>query len=585
MRLLDAENRSTSDVTDRPAHWQRPAARSLSVVLFFALCGALLLLVVPYFLPVRPALSDSYLFGFNNRGAILLWLLFSLAFGVWHGPLQNQERVSADTGVSDRRPLWAMLTLAALLHTAAWIACNFYGPLQEALYCTDRLQHLASGERIFRDFEFAYGAGLLYLPLFLSRLLHLSLLNAYCCSLMIEQLAGIVLLWYVVKAASAHARRRYSIFLLLSLTCLAWVPLVAAQYTSLRYWFAPAVAVLVYDLAIVRHQRRLAWLCLVGGLLVTLLISPEQVVPLLGGVSLFSVLFLSRLWRWIFPGLLLFLLAAVTILWAAFRAGALETLITIGSGAYAVPIGPAPVLLPLLTLLLVAACVFVEAIRCRTSGTVTTLLLCLSPFSLSAAFGRFDPVHLIANTFTATLVAWVALSRNERWWRTVAAAYSVIVFVFPTQLPMVYRSDFKLIKTAPKRVKTFAAAEVPTFYSPLGPVPAAHPGAASRFNFQTGRFYGATDLITNHQMAELLNEMRAKGSAPMLMMHATCIVTSSAKALMLFNTGLYYPKPRHTNPTLKPLCNEIETNYQVIAHPSLTLPDGWYLVRRRPDAH
>jgi hypothetical protein len=39
--------------------------------------------VIPFHVPVHDGLSISYLLGFNNRAALLLFLIFTLSFALW----------------------------------------------------------------------------------------------------------------------------------------------------------------------------------------------------------------------------------------------------------------------------------------------------------------------------------------------------------------------------------------------------------------------------------------------------------------------------------------------------------------------
>lgn len=38
---------------------------------------------LPYYIPQRPVASDSYLFGYNNRAAVILLLAFSAGAAIW----------------------------------------------------------------------------------------------------------------------------------------------------------------------------------------------------------------------------------------------------------------------------------------------------------------------------------------------------------------------------------------------------------------------------------------------------------------------------------------------------------------------
>src|ERR1039458_3803864 len=43
-----------------------------------------LIFYLPYFVPQKPTASASYLFGYNNRAAVVLLLVFALGFAIWN---------------------------------------------------------------------------------------------------------------------------------------------------------------------------------------------------------------------------------------------------------------------------------------------------------------------------------------------------------------------------------------------------------------------------------------------------------------------------------------------------------------------
>ena len=58
------------------------APLAIAVVL---LAGAAATLVLPYFVPVAPVISESYLLGFNNQACFVIFVTFALFFSWWTG--------------------------------------------------------------------------------------------------------------------------------------------------------------------------------------------------------------------------------------------------------------------------------------------------------------------------------------------------------------------------------------------------------------------------------------------------------------------------------------------------------------------
>ena len=564
------------------ARWKAPPGRPVRQVALFCLAGAIGICVLPYFLPVTPSFSDSYSLGFSNRGALVVFLLFALLFAWWRGEVA-EEPANGGRAVSKRAMAWA-LGLTVLFEGTVWWYGTRLTPMHESLYLLDRLRHLAQGRRVYADFEFAYGAGLLYVPLWLSRSLHLSLVNGYFFSLMVECLVGVLLLRDVVDAVGTERRHGDAIFLLLFLTTLAWSLLFGVQYTPFRYWMAPWVAVTAFRLGVWEGRRRMALLTLAAGFAGVLFFSPEQAVALLGGVLLFAATFWGRRgWRET-TGLGGFVMVAAVLLWIGYRLRMFDTFKAMASGGYTMPVTPAPDLLPGLGLLMVAGCTLVGAVRRRAEGTVGLLLICISVFLLPTALGRFDEVHLMMNTFSAAVVGWAVLARRERYWWWAWRGYVGIIFVAP--MPLLLINYWHLGKVGVE-VARYQKAHPPdgqeshkgAVYSPFGPLPANDPAGPYAVEVDTGRFYGVENIMTEKQAEEKVSEMQAWGRSPMVVGPHGCEWRARSRSVALKTSGLYVPKARFTATELEPMCREIREAYEPAE--GERLPEGWVWMRRR----
>ena len=138
-----------------------PQKGALIALLFAAIFG------LPYFVPVSPTVSTSYLAGFNTKMAVMILALGTGLFA-WFtngGLYQTQD--------DDSRLSWKVLVGAVAL-TFATCLFRLHLTIGRALggdtyYFLNRQQMVAAGLVPYRQFEFAYGPLLLYPSVWISQ--------------------------------------------------------------------------------------------------------------------------------------------------------------------------------------------------------------------------------------------------------------------------------------------------------------------------------------------------------------------------------------------------------------------------------
>jgi hypothetical protein len=135
-----------------------------------------LIFYLPYFVPQKPTASASYLFGYNNRAAVVLLLVFSVGFAIWNRGcgIKLQPAVGEGKKVS-RKVLAICLAIQMAVCLAMVSLVGALGGFFESAYEIDRTGLLAQGKAPYVDFEWPFGASFVYGPLWLARLLHTSL--------------------------------------------------------------------------------------------------------------------------------------------------------------------------------------------------------------------------------------------------------------------------------------------------------------------------------------------------------------------------------------------------------------------------
>ncbi len=454
----------------------------------------------------------------------------------------------------------------------------------------ERLHHLAAHERMYRDFEFAYGAGLLYLPLWCSRLVHHRLMDGYFLVLSLEWILGVGLAAYCVhvcgKGLGAPSRRCGAIFLALVFTNLSWWTLSGAQYTPVRYWLAPAVAVCSFSAA---ERTRSAYLSAAAvvlpvGFALLLWISPEQAIALLGGTLLW-VAFFPRQPRPMYVAIAALCAVAVPLLVFTWRSGGLSTLWGMQAGAYAIPVTLTAYLLPALGLLLLAACDAVEQFRRHSAPAVTTYLVCLAIVLLPSAMGRYDEVHLLSNTFAGALVGWFVLARDEALWPSGLGAYFLLVIAL--HIPALKEELGNLGRLAQQTSAQGSSATAKPIVLPAQPIYAPFeswltltPSATMAVPVQLGHFFGLENVLTRAEAEEKAAEIRGQAGKTILVGPYVCQMTAAPEVTEAFTHGLYARGPRHSADQLQPICDELDRHWVEV--PGGSLPYGFHLRRYRP---
>ena len=583
----------------------------------FLTAGFIAVFFLPYGVPVAPAISDSYVFGFNNRAALVCFLVFAASFAYWSGGLglvvRTADRLPASRALS-RRLLWVTLAITSSVTLSFWLAYRGIGAINEGGYLMDRLQHLASGETIYRDFEFIYGPTVLYFPLVLHRVFHLPLLDAYYLAWSLAWVGGIALLWLTVEWTCGTSPRKDGIYLLAFLGFIFSTVSLGLNYTPLRFAGAPFFAALTMRVLDTQRSVLPAVLTALGGGSWVMFYSPEQGIAFVLGTFVFFLVFVDRGLPNYVPSVVLLACGECLLAVALWRTGVLHYMRGMAGGGYNLPLLPSLNTLVLLGLLLAAGCVLANSLRLRRRGSAVEYLVLISLFALPAAFGRCDPGHIFMNTLGAFLAAWTVISYRPtagRWmvWSYLAsvlflplALYQENNFVmFPVKVALLSPRDphpalrrwtslamnhtvgeHRTAAMLAKWGRAFPMAvvsDVPpgrTMLAPLG-YPSTLVSARST-EITNGRYRGLGNVMAPYEVDEKLAELRGHPDQLLLFTaenRCPPVVPSSSPALptpefdraarreLLLNLQpLYLPHARHTEALLSPVCAYIVDHYR-----------------------
>ncbi len=600
-----------------PQDLRLPRRSTLSVLLVLV-AGLVAVFAVPFHVPVAPSISDSYTFGFNNRAALVLFVLFAFGFAWWSGGLGLQPAMPEDGLVAppmSRRLLRITLGITAVVTITFWLAYRSVGAINEGAYLMDRLQHLAAGQSMYRDFEFIYGPLLLEIPLQLHGWLHLSLLDAYYLSWILDWIAGVWLLWITVAWCCETSPRKNGIYLLAFLGFIFSTVSLGLNYTPLRFVAAPFFAAAIGRVLATRRSALPAAVLSLFCAAFILFFSPEQGIAFCAGTLLFFLLFVSRSHQQSVPAIAVLLVGAAVLIALLLHSGVVHYMRGMAAGGYNLPLLPSFNTLIELLLLLVAICVLTNSVRAKSPGGPLEYLILIALGALPAAFGRCDGGHMFMNTLGAFLAAWTVLSYIKsagRWmvWSYVAGALFLPLalyqannfFMFPVKAALFSPADphpalrsfaqstLRRALGAHRSQATFAkwraaypvtvSSNVPRDQALLAPL--GYPSTLLLGDLPpitNGRYRGLGNVMAPYEVQEKVDELRDHPEALLLFTRGTACPAEDAHGdptsgsiaaedrqkrheLFLNLLPFYVPHVRHREDFLAPVCHYISTHYQ-----------------------
>ncbi len=389
---------------------------------------------IPTLIPGKLAASESYMFGYNNRVGFILFILLTAIGAIYSGRLQLQFPLTGQRADSVQpATFWKCMAGALGVCIVMYFLTARLGGFGESAYLINRVDLAAHGLRPYRDFEYAYGASFIYLPILLSKILHITIPNAYYLFWALNVLGGVWFLVEVINRIDYSGKHKNEIFLMLYWFMIPGIVSTGLNYAGLRFLSAPLFALLVFRS--IRDRKFKSQIS--GSLLVVLftaillLISPEIGIVFGLGASAFFFLFYmnSEHKLWLVPYIsMLFLLACLFGL--ANKLNVFYTLKSMGSGGFNFPIIPAPHILILFALTFLCACYLVFALATGNFRSNTVLVLFVSIPSLAGALGRCDPGHVAFYGIGIFIVGLLCISNSDRWWKVSKAAFVLIFIIF-----------------------------------------------------------------------------------------------------------------------------------------------------------
>ena len=404
--------------------------------MLYAAAALTAILYVPYFFSPQPSASDSYVFGYNNRIGVALLLLFSIAGAIWTKGCGLTLRSAAATKNVSFRTLWVCMGITFTGCIAMILFAGRFGGILESSYEIDRVWLLSQGKVPYIDFEWPFGVFFLYGPLWLTKILHLSVIQSYDLFWTLASVAGIGLLFATVNLVDYASERKTPIFLLLYAATLLSIGLMGTHYTMLRYATPFLFILLIYKVSSrgkgTGSQFRAAALALCFTVCL-LLLSPEMAVA--HAFACMLLLFPRRSaispipMR---PYLYVAMLAGLVVIFgSAFKLHVLDTLIASGGGADSFPILFSSAVLFFFAVVFLCACAIVQRWSQSGPNDNSVALILVSIPLLAAALGRCAPGHILWNGMGLFLAASFYASSSRRPWKLYRNCFFAFMIAIP----------------------------------------------------------------------------------------------------------------------------------------------------------
>jgi hypothetical protein len=401
----------------------------------YVLGSLILIFQLPYLVPLVPAASDSYLFGYNNRVGIALLLILATIGVVWTRGLHLGLPVARGSRQVSRRALAFSLVAVLIGCAAMFFIAGRLGGFGESSYEIDRIWLTSIGKRPYFDFEWPFGAALLYGPLAIHRLFALSIPQSYHLFWVMNCLLGVWLLYATLNAVDFPSERKTSIFVVLFL---AWFPAImntGTHYTLTRYAL-PLYFIVVVQKWIRRGDARAYFFATLQVCIFTtilLLYSPEIAIAFaLAAAGLLPLLAQKK--NPTFFVAYLSLIALLAMLFSvASRFRVMDTVKASGGGADSFPIILSSHILLFFAALFLCLCCVYRRFATRTLSDNSLGLIAVAVPMLPAALGRCDPGHVLLNGLGIFLAALLYASGSNRFWKHTRLAF-ILVFIVLAQL-------------------------------------------------------------------------------------------------------------------------------------------------------
>lgn len=421
------------DNSKRTAPLLSPKTSTVSRWLFcaYAIVCLAAIFYLPYRVPLAPSVSDSYLFGYNNRAGIVLLLIAVTIGAIWTRGLNLKLCVARPSEPVPRKFLVVSIVAVLAGCLAMYMLAGRFGGFGESSYEIDRAWLLSQGKTPYVDFEWPFGVALLYGPLLISRTISVNIVQAYYIFWIINCLLGTLLLFAVINLIDYPSKSKKAIYLLLFGSWFLSILNMGTHYTLVRY-ACPLYFLLLIQNSFKRGGVR-GWIRAgylgIAFTIVLFLISPEVAIAFAWACICIFIVSPHQWNSGVLIGFSAWLVAMAAVFWASLRLHILDTVRASGGGADSFPIAPAPHFLLFFVALFLCACYLYQRFTSQRGYDNTIGMIAFSIPMIAAALGRGDPGHVLLNGLGIFIASMFYLSNQEIAWKWYKAAFIFLLIL------------------------------------------------------------------------------------------------------------------------------------------------------------
>lgn len=554
---------------------QLPDKRLFGAFIVFSLLAVFYL---PYFVPVPPSATESYIFGYSNRLGILLLLLLVSLGAIWTRGLKLAFVSNEESAWVPLRYLWYFLFIEFAGCAAMYFKVRRFGGVAEAAYEVQRIWLLSRGKVPQIDFEWTYGPGLLYVPLWIHRYLHLSISDAYYLFWVVASLVGIILLYITLNVVDYRTGKKAEIFVLLGISWLLCIPSLGVNYSGLRFVTPLLFILLLYRMS--RSEGRVAYAgaCVLAPVFtaVLFLISPETAIALAFACSIVLYLEMPSTLRVSAVFCYFISLAGLALVIAAsYKFHMLDSVLYAGGGANSLPMIVAPVTLLFFAATFICACyLFRRTLRNGPRDNTVAIVVFSIPMTF-AALARCDPAHILGNGLGILIATFFYAGGFPRMWKLYRVAFitafivlngltvgifSLIYRAGPSRLLLPEKANLASLYPESRGLMSDGIFEAPFGYTPNGGAVYLSP------QIDYGYYPELADANTPDAIHRTINELRQHPQRGLLLANNFTNICRTypgieREFLSLLLASPYWARPAHTQSVREPLCNYIVAHY------------------------
>lgn len=421
----------------------RPPFRIFAEASVIAVAGILVFTVPFHFPPDKRLQSASYVFGYNNRIAIIILgcaiVLLTAINATWRAP-RSELPIRWSAVRRPERSLGAACIALACWYLFVTAAIYFLVARRAGFYKLDWessvfIWHLRLVDvyhlRPYLDFRAEYGPALVYLPYwFFQAVKHFGIADepSYYALHYLLNTTGLVGIAVFIALAKVRLLNKCVAFALLGIS--AFQPQMGLNELSLRY-LSPYFGLLVLHLGVSSSRSGKAALAGIAAAFacgVTACLSPEIWVAYMVATAAYALMLLKDE-RKSALAIATALVGSAILALAFLPQGYFQTFSTFSAGANNLPILPVPHILLYLGIVLILVPRLL-APRLAASGAPESLLCALGLLSLAlmpGALGRCDPLHTFSYGLGILMLAFLAIARaGQQQFGAFSAAYFLV---------------------------------------------------------------------------------------------------------------------------------------------------------------